>query len=419
MRRIYVLAIAILAIGCSSRSGALPIPVKNSPQIFQKHPLNTGWMTTTIPNIFGQTAEPNGIAVDTNHKVWVSAESFDGTKGAIARVAMDQHVTLYPISIVPNAIAFGSDHNLWVSTNDGVIARVTPTGSETDYSVAPSNTSLSNIIPGPDGALWFIECSSPTSGGIGTITTTGSHTFFSTGCEQVLESGPDGNIWFGNGATISNMTPQGVLVGQYAVGESGFAGIASGSDGALYVLGIRPNNAPNELIKVTTDGTVTHIGGDPRLDLFRGITSGPDGNLWISAVLSASSHLVTFDPATQQFGDRRIKSPAFGPNIIVGPDSNLWMLGRSKTGVYTYVYAALTLMPRPVTVQVSHTAVLSVSETNYGGQWTAIAAKPSIASVTFNSNNGSFVVTGVSSGTTRITVYDSMFNSANVKVTVF
>ena len=418
MRRICALAVMFFAVGCSSHPGAVPAPITISPHIFQKHPLTTGWITTNIPKISGQSAAPNGITQDKNHKVWVSAASFDGTVGAIAKIAMDQHVTLYPISVVPNAIAFGSDQNLWVSTNHGVVARVTPSGSETDYIVAPSNTSVADIMPGPDGALWYIECSSPTAGGIGTITTSGTQTFYSTGCEQVLASGPDGNIWFGNAATISKMTPQGVLVGQYTVGDNYFAGITSGSDGALYLLGGPPNNAPDELIKVTTAGIVTHIGSEPHLEALRGIINGPDGNLWISAVGSVR-HLITYDLATHEYGDTRIKSPAFGPNMIVGPDSNIWMLDRQRTGVYTFVYAAMTLAPRPVTVHVGHTATLNVSETNYAGRWTAFVSQPSIASVTLNSKNGAFVVTGVSSGTTRITVYDSMFNSADVKVTVF
>ncbi|HEY7982338.1 MAG TPA: Ig-like domain-containing protein [Candidatus Eremiobacteraceae bacterium] len=377
----------------------------------------SGWITTSIPNIYGQIAEPKGLTIGPDQKIWAAVQTFDGTKGAISKVAMDQHVTSYPISIVPDAIAFGSDQNLWVTSSNGVVARVTPAGVETDYAVAPRSAALASIIPGPDGRLWFIECSSPTAGGIGAIATSGSSTLYATGCEQVLAVGSDGNIWFGDAATLANMTPQGVMIGQYAVGDNYFSGIASGSDGALYVLG-GFNSGSDELVRVQMDGTIGHIADDRVGDALRGIASGPDGNLWISAVKGGSRHLITFDPASQSFTSARIKAPAWGPNMVWGPDDNLWMLDRSRAGVYTYLRTAMTLSPRPITVQVGHTANLNVTETNYSGQWTAASKNQSTASVTANSNNGTFVVTGVAAGTTFVTVSDTMYNSASVKVSV-
>ena len=145
MRRAVILAVTLLIAGCSSHSGASPGPDKISPDIFQKHPLNNSWVKTVIPDFNGKSSGPRKFAVDANHKVWVT----DAFAGGISRIAMDQHVTTFPLSIVPYAIAFGSDQNLWVTTfKGGVIARVTPTGTETELSVAPSNVVMSGLKSG-------------------------------------------------------------------------------------------------------------------------------------------------------------------------------------------------------------------------------------------------------------------------------
>jgi virginiamycin B lyase len=419
MRRLPLLAVAILAIGCSSHSGAVPAPTKVSPQIFQQNPSpKSGWIVTALPNVQGQSAFPFGIAADATHHIWV-ADAVDGIHGALREIAMDQHVNTFPLSISIINVAVGPDHNLWVPSignpNPGIVARVTPTGTETDFTVASPNTAFGNIITGPDGALWYAVCSSDrSSGGVGTITTSGSAKFYPGECEFTVASGSDGNIWFGNGATISNMTTQGVLIGQHSIGDDSMSIMVTGSDHALYFCADKTGFI-SELIRVAMDGTVTHVGGDPRDDTLVSLTNGPDGDLWIST--DSGKHLITFDPATQSYGSTIINSPAFG-NLVLGQDGNFWLADHNHSAVYTYVRSAITLAPRPVTVSVGHTVDLNVSETNYAAQWTAISSKPSIVGVTPNSNLGKFVVTGVSPGTTRITVYDSMFNSANVKVTV-
>jgi virginiamycin B lyase len=413
MHRYLIFAIALLAIGCSSHSGSIPAPTKILPEIYQKHPLNNGWTKTAIPDFNGKSSGPQKFAVDANHKVWVT----DAFAGGISKIAMDQHVTTYPLSIAAYAIALGSDQNFWVTTfKGGVVARVTPEGVETDFPVAPANADMFSITAGPDGALWFTECEDFSTGGIGRITTSGTYTLYPTGCAFVVTSGPDGNIWFDNdAASISKMSPQGVVLGTYDVGDNFINDIAAGPDGALYATGETKDPFHFDLVKVTTNGTVTHYGAATFPDGAAGITNGPDGNLWISLSTPPSHHLVTFDPVTKTFGPK-IKSPASG-FLTVGPDDDLWVQGWPDA-VYTYVLRAITLGPRPVTVSVGHTADLTVSETNYTGQWTALVSKPTIATITPDSSNGTFVVTGIAPGTTRITVYDSMFNSSNVRVTV-
>jgi hypothetical protein len=201
------------------------------------------------------------------------------------------------------------------------------------------------------------------------------------------------------------MTPKGVVIGQYSSGGYDGYDIAAGSDGAMYVSG------GYTLTRVTMQGRVTVINQpNRRQDIFQDIVSGPDGNLWISA----AGKLVVFDPATQTWVTRIKGQYGWGP-LIAGPDGNIW---RDNGTVDIYVRSIIVATPKTVTLKAGQSANLNVSETNYDGQWTAIVKHPSIATVTPNSTSGIFVVTGVAPGTTFMAVYDSMFNSIAVKVTV-
>jgi len=412
MRRLFVAA-ALLLVGCGSHSGAMPTPGKFSRDIFQQKVNSYGWTFTDVQ------AQPLDIVADTNHKVWVTENN------GILEIAMDKHVKAFPLAVQPDNIAIGSDKNLWVTASTpgnspvGMVARVTPTGVETDFAVTVGMFPR-NIVSGPEGALWFDECTQDRSaGGIGTITTSGTYAFYSNGvgCTQDIAAGPDGNIWFGNGPTMFSMTTLGQIVGQYAVGDRYVSDITTGSDGALWVIE-RPTTGGSKLMRITTQGQITHL--DSGLicgcnATLTNIVSGPDGNLWIM-VGGNSSHLVTFDPITQS-RVAMVRAPTYGP-LAVGIDDNLWMAGVSESRIETFVRMLMTLSAKKLTVPVGQMANLSVSEANYSGQWTAIAKNPKIASVTLNSNNGSFTITGVSPGTTFVDVYDSMYNSISAKVTV-
>jgi streptogramin lyase len=411
MRRVIILAVALFAIGCSSRQ-SLPAPGKISPQIFQRNVSPDGWIFTPL------NTRPTGLVVDANHQVW--AISSAGTAGSLSTIAMNQHVTTFPLSFAPSAITIGSDQNFWITGggfgSPSIIARVTPAGSETDFTVKAGRRA-GDIVGGSDGALWFTACSPTFFGGIGRITTDGSQSFYPSHCQEVITSGPDGNLWFGWGKKIYSMTTQGVLVGRFSDGirrPHGFSSITTGLDGAMYL------TSGEFLIKVTTDGTVTNLGTSPYRDHLNSIVSGPDGNLWISAIRDFG-RLEVYNPATSTWL-ARITSPGFG-QIVVGPDGNLWLpalrhQGILLIGVETYVRMVMTVAPKQLTVPVGQDADINVSEANYAGQWTAASNDTAVATVTSNSQNGTFIVTGVAPGTTKIIVSDSVFNSVQMKVIV-
>jgi len=419
MRRLFLFVVALLAIGCSSHS-SVPAPGRISPDIFQSRDPGGGWFQTKIPEINGQVALPVGITVDESNHIWVA-----DLAGGISEIGMDQVVTTFALSIKPRHITLGSDLNLWVTSgaSDGLVARVTPQGIETDLAVAPSFT-LGNIINGPDGALWFPECSADkTSGGIGTISTSGAYTFYASSCQEVIANGSDGNIWFGdNGANISNMSTQGQLIGIYDVGDASFFAMTGGSDGALYAIA-SVSAGPDELVRVATNGTVTHIGPDRHTTHFgpergfRGITNGPNGNLFLST-FNKKEYIARFNTTTQKYSQQHFNDGHALGEIVVGPDGNFWIPSGDGQHVYTYVRLAMTLSPTNLSIPVGQSANLNVKEVQYFGQWTAISGNPLIATVSPNSQSGALVVTGVAPGTTTITVSDTTFNSIAAKVTV-
>jgi hypothetical protein len=428
MRRLIISALMIFAIGCSSHQSTMPAPGEISPAIFQKHVNGNGWVVTPISPIDGYRAVLGGIAADNQHKMWVAAEP-DGNDpnggGELVKILMNGNEHAYPLSILPGWLVFGPDGNLWVSggpkgSSASVIARVTLAGQETDYQLnLPTGLLADRIILGSDGAFWFNTCNrAGTSGGVGRIDTSGVSTFYPGPCAAVIASGPDSNIWFGDaGQNIYKMSTGGTVLATYPVNEQFLNDLEAGTDGALYIAAIDNFNNTPDLIRVTTAGVVTKIGGDGYGDGYLSIVSGPDGNLWISGEHSSSSDLIQYNVTSQSFG-QRVRGPKYaGSSLANGPDGNIWAAS-FYSAVDTFVIQRMTVTPKTLSVSVGKSATITAGEANYSGTWTAVSTKPSIATVTANSENGKFTVTGVSAGTTFVAVYDSMYNSVQAKVTV-
>jgi streptogramin lyase len=427
MRRLSIF-VALLLVGCSARSVA-PTVAPISPQIYQKHVNKYGWVVTPISPIDGYSVLPGSLAVDNQHKMWVAAEPNGNDPnggGELVKILMNGHQSRYPLSILPGGLVYGPDGNMWVSGFDktsgaSVVARVTLSGQETDYPInLPTGLQVGGLILGSDGAFWFNTCNNAgTGGGVGRIDTSGNVTFYPGPCAAVIASGPDANIWFGDaGQNIYKMNTQGMVLATYPVGEQFFNDLKAGTDGALYVAAIDNFNNTPDLIRVTTAGVITKIGHDNYGDGFLSIVSGPDGNLWISGAHSASSDLIQYNVTSQSFGQRVRGPDNAGFGLADGPDGNIWTSAPYSSDVDTYVIQLMTVTPKTLTLSVGKSATLTAGEANYAGTWTATSTKPSIATVTANSNNGKFTVKGVSAGTAFVAVYDSMYNSVEVKVTV-
>ena len=101
-------------------------------------------------------------------------------------------------------IAARSDGNIWVTeAGTGKIARLTPNGRLTEFTLPNQRASPNDIVFGNDGALWFTESS---ANALGRITPAGVITEFpvptpSAGLERILSCSincgdPQGVIWF-------------------------------------------------------------------------------------------------------------------------------------------------------------------------------------------------------------------------------
>jgi len=208
-----------------------------------------------------------------------------------------------------SGLAVGSDGNLWFAEEvTNKIGRMALDGTVTEWT-APNPQ---GIIAGPDGNLWFMDAN-----GVGRITVQGSIVEFSTTSAPGLDrlaAGPDGNVWFT--AHVSVQLP--FVVQPIIVGKVGW---------------------------ISPTGVIVEF---PIEGLPVGITSGPDGNLWVTSSIGIAR--VTPAGAVTQL--RFSSATTFPPqSIVTGPDGNLWFSqsGRNEIGRLS-VSGAFSEVPTTVAV---------------------------------------------------------------------
>lgn len=253
---------------------------------------------------FTTTGYPDYLVAGPDHAMWFT------DNGAIGRITLDGHITyparpssqagVYALSITP-----GPDNAMWytalvASSGDGAIGRYSlaggagATGASTNgvFPIHPgTDTRLSVIITGPDGALWFLENGAGTGGKIGRITTAGTLTEYpSRLLLRGLTTGPDGAIWFTEGfsgaGSIGRITTDGHMT-TYPLPSTAYAPlrIVSGPDGALWFTEIgNPllSSVPDKIGRITTTGEITEFALPKGHKSPTGITKGPDGALWFT-----------------------------------------------------------------------------------------------------------------------------------------
>jgi virginiamycin B lyase len=401
MRRLVILSALIVA-GCTNNAATFsPQPV--SPRVFQKQPLNNPWLTTRLL----QASLPTDLAAGSKGYIWVA----DSGRQLISRVSPRLGYKDFPLSIKPYAITIGSDDNVWVTVKrGGIVARITPTGVETDFNIGLPTAEITQIIAGPDGALWFSVLDPDNSDGVGRITTSGAFKFYPAASGAfVLTSGTDGNIWFTDYSNLYVMTVQGQIVAQYPLSDQLYGSVI-GPDGNMWFTG------NNNLYRVTSGGQVSQYASPPGSGLFD--IANEDGRLWITGNSQNGYAVLPFDPISLTFG-----TPIPSPNIVrrevTGPDGNLWMTGLNAA-ITTYVVHILSVTPTSLTLQLGQKAetsgTLAVNETNYSGTWSA-QWPSSLVNVVQNSP-GVFTVTAVGRGTGKVTIQDTMHNYAKIPITV-
>ena len=248
----------------------------------------TGGVTQGLtPNL-----APAGMTITGDGQAWFllrNGASEVGRVDATSGIAYRYKLT----SGTPTSVATGADGKLWFTAAADLMAtdflgRYTPTGNTTG-TTETFNTGLSwqteprSMVPGLDGALWFVEGGG--AGRIGRIATDGTMDFRATGgAPNALGVVPGGSLWFARSTQLSPLG--GTSSALVDVGKTVNA-LAPGPDGALW------GAANGGVVRLTADGqTTTHSLGLDAAAVGKGLAAGPDGRMWMT--LDRAPYLVKF-----------------------------------------------------------------------------------------------------------------------------
>ena len=258
---------------------------------------------------------------------------------------------LSPPLFDPQEIVPGPDGALWF-TQFNAIGRVTTAGVFTYYPLPASSGTPAGIVAGPDGALWFTE---PTGNNIGRITTSGTINEYpiptSNSGAGFIASGPDGALWFTEnlGNEIGRITISGAIT-EYSVptASAGLLGIAPGPDGAMWFT----ESTANKIGRVTTSGVFAEYVVPTAASGVRGIVAGSDGALWFTETSAGKIGRITLAGSFSEYQVPSSPSTSSSPyDITAGPDGALWFtefllnsVGRiSTTGIVSSYFGGFGL----------------------------------------------------------------------------
>ncbi len=215
-----------------------------------------------------------------------------GSNPGLARITTSGLLTPIPsVLYFLQSITAGADGNLWTApigdSVPSVIAKVTPSGGVTLFSI-PSQTRVEtgvySLALGPDGNVWFTEFDYRR---VGKITPSGQITQFplptsvsNYATAGAITGGPDGAVWFtarGVKQFVCRITTDGQVMAfpvSDLISDSSSA-ICGGPDGSLWFAG------EGFIGRCTTAGQITKFPVSVPNGPY-GITSGPDGNIWVT-----------------------------------------------------------------------------------------------------------------------------------------
>ncbi|HET7063873.1 MAG TPA: hypothetical protein VFI49_06310, partial [Rudaea sp.] len=254
----------------------------------------------------------------------------------------------------PTSIVAGPDGNLWFTEDLGSkVGRITPQGQITEFPLTGRYPTPMAIAVGSDRNLWFLNYDR-----IGKMTVAGQLTeyplpFGSNSDGRDMALGPDGNLWFtesrcplcqpdlsgqlpNDGGTIGKITPQGEIT-EYTLPDyhSGPRGITAGPDGNLWFT----EYESSKIGRISTSGVVTEFALPEAWSFPTGIAAGSDGNLWFVEYQSHctdagdSCGFAMGNSGNQAIGritptgiitEFPLQSAGLGGRIVEGADHAMW-----------------------------------------------------------------------------------------------
>lgn len=254
-------------------------------------------------------------------------------------------------------ITSGADGNLWFVEGGAVVASLSPNGSLREFSTAAAGIPDGELVSGsivstPDGKLWVPTigcgiCGPATPNYLLGVTTAGAFVSnilldFRT-FPGSLTFGPNGAFWIGEAPSAGSVPD--VLEVSATSGGTAFPlpnpmarvrGITTGPDGNVWLTEcaiVCPNGlcsgANARVARLQPSGALTEF-SVPTADSFLGdIVTGPDGNLWFtesqgSDLVPAGGRIGRITPAGDivEFPLPTLASVPVG--IANGADGNLW-----------------------------------------------------------------------------------------------
>lgn len=423
-RAAFVSFLALFAVSCSSQgSSTLPTPSTVAPYIVQTGSQN-GWVHFPVP--------PNGLGVMVNGQdgnVWStlfgfavrismdgSMQEFNDTNGQYLLVYDRPHGVTFTAN--PNGNFYGID-----SLSDGTfaLAQVTTQGVITDYPL-PGTKQPQWITTASDGSIWMIRAPGSDNEAIAKISPDGTgYTEYPHGQSNdylgLITSGPDGNIWGFNGLPYRN-----VGLVRISTADGSIQDFPAPSDAKSLVAmpdgGLWEGNCQPYLTRFDTNGNAQQfpltLDGKPVAPCI--LAAGPSNQLY----WAGQTHVLSFNIYTHAVQRYGALQRGIAGTPLIGPDQNFWgqeCCFDNQYELWVYLLHQVVAKPSSVTVQAGSSASLSVTEKR-GPKQTFTAVSNNSAIATVSGSGHTFTVTGVSVGSTTITVSDSIGNSLDVAVTV-
>lgn len=200
------------------------------------------------------------------------------------------------------------------------------------------------MVLGPDGNLWVTEVIKHQ---IFRVTPNGEMTAFrvpgdTVGVLQGITSGPDGNLWFTSREenAIRRISTKGEFNGTFVIPSQATKptqfnkgswprGITIGPDGQIWFAEM----AANKIGRLTLTGEFSEFAIPTEDAQAYGVVTGPDQNLWFTE--SGAGKIGRIDVKTGKISEFPLSSPEARPrDITVGPDGHLWfsMNGSDRIG---------------------------------------------------------------------------------------